>query len=80
MDVVDQAQEQNQAPDEAALALIRQKAADMDAGHPGICDKCGEFSERLVERRHFRRHGRNDIADDIDTGICPPCRDVHKLP
>lgn len=80
MDVVDQAQAQNQAPDEAALAAIRAKASEMDSGHPGECDKCGEFSERLVERRHFRRHGRTDVADDIETGICPRCRDKHKLP
>lgn len=80
MDDIDVTTERQEQLDSLALKSVSQAVADMSVGHPGECDKCGEWSERLVERRHFQRNGRPDVAAAIDSGICPPCRDIHKLP
>ena len=49
MDFSDAATRQEELMREVALQVAMRKAADIQAGNPGECDLCGEFSSRLVD-------------------------------
>ena len=49
VDEIDRQLERDQALEEANLNMIREQAAKIPAGRPGICDLCGEDSPRLVK-------------------------------
>lgn len=48
MDDVDLSNDRAQNHEEAAIAAVRAKAADIPKGEPGECNYCGEYFERLV--------------------------------
>lgn len=47
-DEADIASEQTERLEEGNVNFIRRQAAEMPAGEPGECEKCGEYSPRLV--------------------------------
>ena len=47
-DIADVTGERMEVQEAADIAEIRRKAAEMPKGVPGICDRCGEPSWRLV--------------------------------
>ena len=48
VDEIDRQLERVQYLDDASLAEVRNKAATMSVGNPGVCEWCGEDSPRLV--------------------------------
>lgn len=47
-DIIDQMDERNELLEDAQLAIVRARAAQIPAGAPGDCDLCGEWSGRLI--------------------------------
>ncbi len=47
-DLIDLAEQQSAPINDAFILAIRQQAAQMPAGEPGNCNKCGEDMPRLV--------------------------------
>ena len=80
MDDMDRTTERQEQLDSLELASVSSEAKKMSPGHEGECDKCGEWSPRLMGASFFESKGIWRIAAMIDNGICPPCRDKRRLP
>ena len=80
MDDIDAATERQDALDRMALAAARLDASRIAPGHAGTCDMCGDESPRLMGADYFKRKRFYGVAANIFEGICPPCRDKHRLP
>lgn len=79
-DIADKAGDSMDVLEAARVSAVHAQVMSIPLGHQGECDKCGNHSTRLLGSPYFNKHKRFDIADEIDIGICPPCRDRLKLP
>jgi hypothetical protein len=80
MDDVDRVGERQEVLEMFGVLNAQRTVKEMPAGHRGECDKCGVESPRLMGAEYFKKKGRILIAEDVMEGICPRCRDQHKLP
>lgn len=80
MDIVDVTMNRQETLDAMALTVVSNTVSQMPKGHAGHCDKCGNESARLMNAAYFKGKGLYGFALSIEDGICPPCRDLKKLP
>lgn len=80
MDDVDVATNRQEQLDRLALASVAFAASNIENGHQGECDKCGDDHPRLMGTAFFKGKHLPRVADGIIDGICPRCRDKFKLP
>lgn len=50
MDDIDRAGAHIEATEKQIIDAARKKAADIPAGYPGVCEWCGNYKERLVNK------------------------------